>query len=122
MLRRDSTDDRLINLIDLGPTVLSLAGINVPDGLAGRPFLGAQRGQDRVYIHGARDRIDERFDLVRTVRSRGFRYCRNLMPWRPALQHITYGEQNAIMQDMRKLLAAQSACSGVGSMVCKSAC
>lgn len=118
----DSTDDRLINLIDLGPTVLSLAGIKVPNGLAGRPFLGAQRGQDRDYIHGARDRIDERFDLVRTVRSRGFRYCRNLMPWRPALQHITYGEQNAIMQDMRKTAGGAAACSGVSSMVCKSAC
>ncbi|MCA9013575.1 MAG: sulfatase [Planctomycetaceae bacterium] len=102
-----STDDRLINLIDLGPTVLSLAGINVPDGLSGRPFLGVQQGPDRDSVYGARDRIDERFDLVRTVRSRGFRYCRNLMPWRPALQHITYGEQNATMQEMRKLLAEQ---------------
>lgn len=100
-----SIDDRLLNLIDLGPTVLSLAGVTVPEGVSGRPFLGKNQGPDREYIYGARDRIDERFDLVRTVRSRKFRYCRNLMPWRPALQHCAYGEQNAIMQEMRKLLA-----------------
>ncbi len=100
-----STDGRLINLIDLGPTVLSLADVKIPEGVSGRPFLGKNQGPDREYIYGARDRIDERFDLVRTVRSREFRYCRNLMPWRPALQHCVYGEQNAIMQEMRKLLA-----------------
>jgi len=100
-----STDDRMINLIDLGPTVLSLAGVAIPDGVDGQPFLGKGQGSDREFIYGARDRIDERFDMVRTVRSRDFRYVRNLMPWRPALQHVSYGEQNAIMQEMRKLLA-----------------
>ncbi len=100
-----STDDRLINLIDLGPTVLSLAGVAIPEGLSGQPFLGTDQPLDREFIYGARDRIDERFDLVRTVRNRDFRYVRNLMPWRPALQNITYSEQNATRQEMRKLLA-----------------
>ena len=100
-----STDDRLINLIDLGPTVLSLAGVAIPDGLSGQPFLGTHQPPDREFIYGARDRIDERFDLVRTVRNRDLRYVRNLMPWRPALQNITYSEQNATRQEMRKLLA-----------------
>ncbi len=100
-----STNDRLINLIDLGPTVLSLAGVAIPEGLSGQPFLGTAQPPDREFIYGARDRIDERFDLVRTVRNRDFRYVRNLMPWRPALQNITYSEQNATRQEMRKLLA-----------------
>ncbi len=100
-----STDDRLINLIDLGPTVLSLAGVAIPDGLSDQPFLGSYQPPDREFIYGARDRIDERFDLVRTVRNRDFRYVRNLMPWRPALQNIAYSEQNATRQEMRKLLA-----------------
>jgi arylsulfatase A-like enzyme len=99
-----STDNRLINLVDLGPTTLSLAGVAISDGVRGRPFLGRNQGPDREFIYGARDRIDERFDMVRSVRSRDFRYVRNLMPWRPALQHCVYGERNAIMQEMRKLL------------------
>ncbi len=101
-----STDHRMINLIDLGPTVLALTGVAIPDGVDGQPFIGKSQGRDREFIYGARDRIDERFDMVRTVRSRDFRYVRNLMPWRPALQHVSYGEQNAIMQELRKLLAA----------------
>jgi len=101
-----STDERMINLIDLGPTVLSLADVAIPDGVDGQPFLGKGQRPNREFIYGARDRIDERFDMVRTVRSRDFRYVRNLMPWRPALQHCSYGEKNAIMQEMRKLLSA----------------
>jgi len=100
-----STDDRLINLIDLGPTVLSLAGVAIPEGLAGRPFLGKSQTPDREFIYGARDRIDERFDMVRSVRSRDFRYVRNLMPWHPALQPIAYAEQNATLREWRRLLA-----------------
>jgi uncharacterized sulfatase len=96
-------DDRMINLIDLGPTVLSLAGIPLPAHLHGVPFLGAAKGEERQFIHGARDRLDERFDLVRTVRSRTHRYVRNLMPWRPALQHVAYGEQNETLREMRRL-------------------
>lgn len=102
-----STDDRLINLIDLGPTVLSLATVSLPDGLSGQTFLGNNQKPDRKFIYGARDRIDERFDLVRTVRSQDFRYVRNLMPWRPTLQHVAYSEKNATRQEMRKLLAEQ---------------
>ena len=101
-----STDDRLLNLIDLGPTVLSLAGVNIPEGLSGQPFLGGVQSPDRVFIYGARDRIDERFDMVRSVRSRDFRYVRNLMPWHSALQHVAYGEQNATLTEWRRLVAA----------------
>lgn len=100
-----SKDDRMINLIDLGPTVLNLAGIPTPDHMQGRPFLGRAATEGRDYIYGARDRLDERFDMVRTVRSRTHRYVRNLMPWRPALQHVAYGEQNEILREMRKLRA-----------------
>lgn len=102
-----STDDRLINLIDLGPTALSMAGVELPEGISGQPFLGPRQPPAREFIYGARDRVDERFDLVRTVRNRNFRYVRNLMPWRPALQNITYSEQNSTRQEMRKLLAEE---------------
>ena len=101
-----SVDDRMVNLIDLGPTVLTLAGTVTPAHMHGQPFLGPSRGPGRELIFGARDRLDERFDMVRTVRSRDFRYVRNLMPWRPALQAVAYGEQNAILKEMRRLLAA----------------
>jgi arylsulfatase A-like enzyme len=100
----NSTDDRMVNLIDLGPTVLNLAGVSVPEHMHGRPFLGPQQHDGHEFIFGARDRLDERFDMVRTVRTRQYRYVRNLMPWRPALQHVAYGETNETMKEMRRLL------------------
>ena len=98
-----SVDDQLINLIDLGPTMLHLAGLPVPDHMQGRAFLGNNLTSPRDYIFGARDRIDDRFDMVRSARDRRFRYVRNYMPWLPALQFITYSERSVIRQELRRL-------------------
>ena len=98
--------DQLVNLIDLGPTVLNLAGVPVPDHMHGRAFLGAHLPAPRQYIFGARDRIDERFDMVRSARDRRFRYVRNYMPWLPVLQHVHYSERSVVRQEMRRLLAS----------------
>lgn len=106
---RDQTgviDDRLVSLLDLGPTVLRLAGLSIPAQMQGLDLLNVDGPDARNFIHGARDRIDERFDLVRSVRSQRYRYVRNFMPWRPALQHKSYAERNSTRQEMRRLLAA----------------
>ncbi|MEQ9406457.1 MAG: sulfatase [Fuerstiella sp.] len=101
-----SVSDQLINLIDLGPTVLNLAGVEIPEHMFGQPFLGPNLPEPRQYIHGARDRIDERFDMVRSVRDRQFRYLRNYNSWRPALQFIEYAENSVTRKEMRRLYAA----------------
>ncbi len=99
----ETVDNRLVNLIDLGPTVLTLAGVPVPDGLHGQSMKGSNQTAPRSYIFGARDRIDERPDLVRSVRDRRYRYVRHLMPWLPAFQHLSYAEKGAVRQEMRRL-------------------
>ncbi len=101
-----SRDSRMVSLVDLGPTVLNLAGIQVPPGMQGQPFVGPGAHSGHPYLYGARDRLDEREDLVRTVRSRRYRYVRNLMPWYPALQHVEYGERNETLREIRSLEAA----------------
>ena len=101
-----SQDERMVSLLDLGPTVLHLAGVMVPEFMHGRPLLGPQQHAGYTFIYGARDRLDERQDLVRSIRTRKYRYVRNLMPWYPALQHVAYGEQNETLKAMRELLAA----------------
>lgn len=100
-----SREAGMISLVDLGPTVLNLAGIPVPASMQGRPFLGPAAHHGHARIHGARDRLDERQDLVRTVRNQRYRYVRNLMPWYPALQHVEYGERNETLQEIRRLEA-----------------
>lgn len=101
-----TVDDRLISFIDLGPTVLSIAGVPVPEHMQGRPFLGAQAGEPREYIFAHRDRMDETYDMIRAVRDRRFKYIRNFEPYRPYAQTIAYAEQMPTLQEMRRLHAA----------------
>jgi len=82
--------DQLVNFADFGPTVLSLAGVTVPDYMQGKPFLGQQKAEPKKYAHAYRGRMDERIDLVRSVRDKNYRYIRNYMPHKPNGQHVAY--------------------------------
>lgn len=93
----------LVSFVDFGPTVLSLAGVEVPAYMQGRPFLGRQKGEPREYIYGARDRMDETYDIIRAVRDRRFKYIRNYQPEKPYAQFIGYMELMPTMQEMRRL-------------------
>ncbi|MBN2665860.1 MAG: sulfatase [Bacteroidales bacterium] len=72
-----TVDDRLISSIDFGPTVLSMAGVTVPAHMQGIPFLGEQTGKTRDAVYAARDRVDESYDMIRSVRTKDFLYIRN---------------------------------------------
>jgi len=82
--------DRLIGFVDLVPTLLSIADVPIPDYLQGKAFLGKQKTQNPQYQYMFRDRMDERYDLVRAVRDQKYRYIHNYMPHRIAGQHIEY--------------------------------
>lgn len=82
--------DRLISFVDLVPTLLSIVGIPVPEYLQGNAFLGDQKTPDPEYAFMFRDRMDERYDMSRSVRDKKFRYIRNYMPFRPHGQHLEY--------------------------------
>ena len=81
---------RLISFVDLVPTLLSIAGIQIPDYLQGNAFLGKQKTPDPEYAYMFRQRMDERFDMCRAVRDQRFRYIRNYMPYRIYGQHLEY--------------------------------
>lgn len=82
--------DELVSLIDLAPTVLSLAGVEVPAHLQGQAFLGEQKAQPREYVYSFRGRMDERYDFSRSVRDKQFKYIRNYNPHRIYGQHLDY--------------------------------
>ena len=82
--------DRLVSFVDLAPTILSLAGIKVPENMQGKAFLGDQQTAPRDYVHLFRGRMDERIDHVRAVRDKQFRYIKNYMPHRIYGQYIEY--------------------------------
>lgn len=97
-----ASSSRIVNFSDFGPTVLSLAGIPVPEHMQGIPFLGSQQGKPRQYSPAYRGRMDERLDLVRSVRNERFRYIRNFMPHLPNGQHIEYLWQARSMPSWEK--------------------
>jgi arylsulfatase A-like enzyme len=100
-----TTTDRLVSFVDFGPTVLSLAGVKVPAHMQGQPFLGEQDAGPRQYIYGYRDRMDERYDMIRAVRDRRFKYIRNYMPHLPWFHHqyISYMYEMPTMKVWQRL-------------------
>ncbi len=81
---------RLVSFVDLGPTLLSLVGIKPPSYMQGRPFLGVYAAEPPAYLFGLRGRMDERYDLVRSVTDGRLVYIRNFMPHLPWGQHVEY--------------------------------
>ena len=82
--------NRPVSFVDLAPTVLSLAGVEIPDYIQGEAFLGGQAAKPREFVHLYRGRMDERYDMMRAVRGRRFLYIRNYMPHRIYGQHLNY--------------------------------
>lgn len=78
--------DRLVGFMDFAPTFLSLAGIKPPDWMHGQAFMGPFQTPPPRYQFGFRGRMDERYDLVRSVRTDRYLYIRNYMP------HLIYGQ------------------------------
>lgn len=101
------TTDRMINFVDLAPTVLSLAGIDAPKMMQGAAFLGPKAGAPREYVYGFRDRMDERNDMLRSVYDGQYRYIRNYRPDLPWFhdQHLNYAIEMPTLRDWERLSA-----------------
>jgi len=112
-----SAIDGLVTLMDLGPSTLALAGLETPAWMHGRPLLCRSRSESRQdfrpidanrnsrrvplpnsaksiqyrdYIIGMRDRLDTRYEMVRSVRDRRYRYQRNFYPHLPFKPYEDY--------------------------------
>jgi len=101
--KRGTRTDRLVSFVDLAPTVLSLCGVEIPDYMQGKAFLGPNAETPRKYVHMYRQRMDERYDFVRATRDKRFRYIRNFMPFLPRGQHIEYMWRSPSMSEWYEL-------------------
>ena len=85
--KRGTRTDGFVSFIDFGPTVLNLAGVDVPPQVDGKPFLGkgtsARELSSRDEAFGYADRFDEKYDLVRTFRKGKWKYVRNYQGFYP---------------------------------------
>lgn len=80
------TSERLVGFVDFAPTLLSIAGQKPPSWMQGTAFMGAHTGPAPAFAHGFRGRMDERYDMVRSVTDGRYVYVRNYLP------HLIYGQ------------------------------
>ncbi len=101
--RGGEVNDALISFVDMAPTVLHLAGVAVPGYMQGSAFLGDDLKPQRKYAYAARDRMDERYDMIRAVRSKRYKYIRYYEPYKPFFQYMNTPEKGVIMKEWRRL-------------------
>ncbi len=95
--------DRMISYVDLGATVLSLAGIQPPSYMDGKAFRGKFDTIKRDYIFGSSDRFDEYTDRIRSVRNNHYLYLRNFYPELPKYKNVSFRKQIPMMSNFLKL-------------------
>jgi uncharacterized sulfatase len=100
------TEGALVSFIDFAPTMLSLAGVPVPEAMQGQAFLGPQKAPPRAYIHAARDRVDEAVDMVRAIGDGRYKYLRNFLAHLPRSLRVDFMDKMPSMREMRRLHAA----------------
>jgi uncharacterized sulfatase len=106
--------DRLVSFVDLAPTLLSLCGLEPPAHMQGFAFAGKFTAPQQDYVYGYRGRMDERYDMVRSVGDGRYVYIRNYMPHKIYGQYIDYMFQTPTTRiwkewfDAGKLNEAQS--------------
>ena len=86
-------DNRIVSLMDLGPTVLSLLNIKPPEHYDGKAIAGHYEESARKYVFGTADRFDESTDMQRSVLDGRYVYIKNFMPELPLIYRNKYRER-----------------------------
>lgn len=92
-----------VSLMDLGPTMMALAGADKPAHMDGKVFIGPNRDAPRKYAYAERNRMDSQYDMVRTITDGRYQFVKNYYPEKPNKQAIRYRTQMALMRELNKL-------------------
>lgn len=96
--------DDLVSFIDIPATILSMAGVKIPDYMQGQAFWGKQKTEPRTYIYAARDRMDGEYDIRRAVRDKQFKYIKNYRPEVGCYMDIEFRKKGLdIMKELLRL-------------------
>lgn len=79
-----------VSFVDFAPTVLSLAGVKIPDYMQGRAFAGPAKGRTNDFVFVTRDRMDSHYDMMRMVSDGRWLYIHNYRPDLPYVQPLNY--------------------------------
>lgn len=100
-----SVREDLVSVLDLPPTMLNVADVEVPGSMHGRILIGDDVQREPSYLFFHRDRMDEAYELQRAARDRRWKYIRNYLPETPYAQHIDYMDKMPAMRDWRRFAA-----------------
>ena len=92
-----------VSLVDFAPTVLSLAGVAIPDYMQGRAFAGPAKAAPNEFVFLTRDRMDERYDMMRSVADARWLYIHNYRPDLPYVQPLEYMFRSRSYQSWARL-------------------
>ena len=92
----------LVAHIDVAASTLELAKVPLPEQMQAKPLFGSN-ATPREFVVSARDRCDETFDRIRSVRQGRYKYIRNYYPQRPYLQPCAYKDHKPFMASLRSL-------------------
>lgn len=81
---------QLVSFVDLAPTILEWAGVDVPEWMHGRPIARDSNTPIRDYVFATQDRMDNRTYLRRAVRDQRFKLIVNFRPGDPYFEHIPF--------------------------------
>jgi arylsulfatase A-like enzyme len=79
-----------VHFVDFAPTMLSLAGVKIPEYMQGRALAGSAKAAPVEYVFTTRDRMDSNYDMMRGVVGSRYLYIRNFRPDLPYVQRLEY--------------------------------
>ncbi len=103
---------RVVSLLDLTATTLSLAGISPPLGMQSRIFFGPKADPPRTYAFAARDRIDETVIRMRSVHEDRYHYIKNYTPGAGFETLNRYKEKCFLVKPLMRKLKAEGKLTG----------
>jgi len=83
---QEQQTDQMVGFVDFAPTVVGLAGSEIPEMMEGKNFLG-ENSIRKDHIYGYRSRADDVYDMARSVYDGRYLYIRHYMPQNPYIQN-----------------------------------
>lgn len=94
--------DQLVAFVDFAPTVIRLAGGDIPQMMEGSDFLGKET-EPKEYVYGYRDRADDCYEVSRSVSDGRYIYVRHFMPQLPYYQNAVIFNKGGSYEEINRL-------------------
>jgi len=96
-----TTCDDIVSFVDLGPTVLNIAGVPIPENMSGKPVMGPNMVKKDCFFGSLND-IGATENHSRSVSDGRYMYVRNYMPHLGYSQTQMYCDSADIMRFIRE--------------------